>query len=1040
MPPIPKTVEKTGKKEKKDAIITQNEMSEEDKLIKEEIELLIERLNETDEKLYKPALELLRTMIRTSTTSMTSVPKPLKFLRPFFGQLKTIYEKIQDKHTKKFCSDIISVLSMTFATENQDCLNYRLSGSEEEIGSWGHEYVKHLSAELRNVWVDVMETENAENDEMKIKLKILVKDILSFSMKHNCETEACDLLMDIECLDMLKDYVDNENYQRVALYLISCINYVPEPDNTNLLKTAMEIYKIFDKPVEAMTLAIQMNNPDIIKKQFDSCEDIAIKKQMAFILARHNINFLELNETESEDGQNNSHVQEITEILSNSQLNTHFMSLARELDIMEPKVPEDIYKSHLDPIRPTFGPSGTSGLVVDSARQNLASSFVNGFVNAGFGRDKLITIDGGNKWIYKNKDHAMMSATASLGLIYLWDVDIGLAQIDKYLYPSEEYIKAGALLACGIVNTGVKNDCDPALALLSDYVTNESSILRIASFIGLGLAYAGSKRADVLSLLIDGLKDPKSSMEVIGIAALSCGLITIGTQSPDLTTAIFGVLLERSETELRSNLQACRFIALALALTNLGKQDSVEVVFAGLQAVVEPIRSMTKTLVEACAYAGTGNVLKVQEFLHICSEHYESDSKKSSDTANTSSTSKKESSADKLAKNLSSLLSSSTSSPNPAKLTTPSSAGGKSSKKSSAKSSTKPPIASVSSTKIEKSSEKTEEKNELGQTTSTAGESSSKIVENEVKAMDEDAIEMEGVIKEEAIIDDTKDRKGVTKDADPKIDVYEDLSSQQSLAVIGIALIAMGEDIGANMSFRTFGHLMRYGEPVIRRAVPLALALISVSNPSNLNIVDTLSKFSHDTDAEVAQNSIFAMGIVGAGTNNARLAAMLRQLAQFYSKDSHSNLLFAVRIAQALIHAGKGTLTLSPFHCDRLLARPVSLAGLLIVLVSFLDAKNTILGKGHYLLYYLTVALRPRFLITFDPSLNPISVSVRVGQAVDVVGQAGKPKTITGFQTYTSPVLLGYGERAELATEEYLSLSPHLEGFVILKKNPNYMD
>ncbi len=41
---------------------------------------------------------------------------------------------------------------------------------------------------------------------------------------------------------------------------------------------------------------------------------------------------------------------------------------------------------------------------MDSARQNLASSFVNGFVNAGFGQDKLLMEDG-NKWIYKNKEH-----------------------------------------------------------------------------------------------------------------------------------------------------------------------------------------------------------------------------------------------------------------------------------------------------------------------------------------------------------------------------------------------------------------------------------------------------------------------------------------------------------------------------------------------------------------------------------------------------------------------------------------------------------
>ena len=38
---------------------------------------------------------------------------------------------------------------------------------------------------------------------------------------------------------------------------------------------------------------------------------------------------------------------------------------------------------------------------------NLASSFVNGFVNAAFGQDKLLT-DDGNKWLYKNKDHGII--------------------------------------------------------------------------------------------------------------------------------------------------------------------------------------------------------------------------------------------------------------------------------------------------------------------------------------------------------------------------------------------------------------------------------------------------------------------------------------------------------------------------------------------------------------------------------------------------------------------------------------------------------
>ena len=57
-------------------------------------------------------------------------------------------------------------------------------------------------------------------------------------------------------------------------------------------------------------------------------------------------------------------------------------------------------------------------------------------------------------------------------------------------------------------------------------------------------------------------------------------------------------------------------------------------------------------------------------------------------------------------------------------------------------------------------------------------------------------------------------------------------------------------------------------------------------------------------------------------------------------------------------------------------------------------------------------------LMAVDEELKQLSVPVRVGQAVDVVGQAGRPKTITGFQTHSTPVLLATGDRAELATDK----------------------
>jgi 26S proteasome regulatory subunit N1 len=52
---------------------------------------------------------------------------------------------------------------------------------------------------------------------------------------------------------------------------------------------------------------------------------------------------------------------------------------------------------------------------VDSARANLAGTFVNAFVNAGFGNDKLmVEAEEGNSWIYKNKEHGWSSLVVRL--------------------------------------------------------------------------------------------------------------------------------------------------------------------------------------------------------------------------------------------------------------------------------------------------------------------------------------------------------------------------------------------------------------------------------------------------------------------------------------------------------------------------------------------------------------------------------------------------------------------------------------------------
>ena len=52
----------------------------------------------------------------------------------------------------------------------------------------------------------------------------LATQIVPYFMSHNAETDACDLLMEIERLDILSGIVETTTYQRVCLYLTRYIH------------------------------------------------------------------------------------------------------------------------------------------------------------------------------------------------------------------------------------------------------------------------------------------------------------------------------------------------------------------------------------------------------------------------------------------------------------------------------------------------------------------------------------------------------------------------------------------------------------------------------------------------------------------------------------------------------------------------------------------------------------------------------------------------------------------------------------------------
>jgi 26S proteasome regulatory subunit N1 len=850
--------------------LPEEDLSEEDQQLKTDLEMLVERLKEDDSSLYQPSIDAIKNFIKTSTSSMTAVPKPLKFLRPHYDDIAALYEKWPAGSDRDSLADMLSVLGMTYGDETKfETLKYRLLSKSDDLASWGHEYTRHLALEIGQ------EYQNRLNEEKDVQdLSELALSLIPYFLKHNAEADAVDLLSELEMIEELPKFLDENTYSRICLYMVSMVNLLTFPEDQQFLKTAHDIYIKYGKLSQAMVIAIKLNDHELIRQDLESTDDMALRKQLAFLVARQRISFDLPMETQDE--------QEVADCLGNTQLPNHFKTLAKDLNILEPKTPEDIYKTHLETGR-------GSGAAADSAKGNLASAFVNAFVNAGYGQDKLMLVEGEQKpFVWKTKDDGMLSTTASLGMLMQWDVEGSLDTIDRFQQSNEDTIKAGSLLAYGIVNSGVKMEGDPIISLLSDddVLQNGRPATRMAAIMGLGLSYAGSAREDLLDFLLPIVEDSSLEMQLSAMAAVSLGLIFVGSSNHQVAEAIATQLMDDDRQKQLKDRWA-RFMALGLALLYFGKQEDVDVILDILKAIEHPMAAPTATLASVCAWAGTGAVLKLQELLHICNDPVE----------------------DK---------------------------------------------------------------------------------------------------------DETKGEQLV-----------------QSYAVLGLSLISMGEDVGSDMILRQFGHLMHYGEPNVRKAVPLAMGLISPSNPQ-MKIYDTLSRYSHDNDNEVAINAIFAMGLVGAGTNNARLAQLLRQLASYYHRDQNS--LFMVRIAQGLVHMGKGTMTMSPFHTDRQILSRVAAAGLLTVLVSLIDAKDFILKDAHYLLYFLVTAMYPRFLVTLDESLKPLQVNVRVGQAVDVVGQAGRPKTITGWQTQSTPVLLAHGERAELEDEEYLCLSSALEGLVILRK------
>jgi 26S proteasome regulatory subunit N1 len=139
-------------KPKKDAPTDPDaELSEEDLELKKNLELMVQRVAEGEPGVQKAALAAICNEIQSSTSAMSAVPKPLKFLVPHVDALKAAFDAMPKAAPNRAAlADVLSVLASTVAGKEGERLGlrYKLAGSLENLGQWGHEYLRHISGEV----------------------------------------------------------------------------------------------------------------------------------------------------------------------------------------------------------------------------------------------------------------------------------------------------------------------------------------------------------------------------------------------------------------------------------------------------------------------------------------------------------------------------------------------------------------------------------------------------------------------------------------------------------------------------------------------------------------------------------------------------------------------------------------------------------------------------------------------------------------------------------------------------------------------------
>src|SRR5579859_255201 len=173
-----------------------------------------------------------------------------------------------------------------------------------------------------------------------------------------------------------------------------------------------------------------------------------------------------------------------------------------------------------------------------------------------------------------------------------------------------------------MINSTIHNENDPALAILSEFVESEKPLLRVASIMGLGIAYTASNREDLKELLLPTISDTSIDLQISGLGSVALGQVFIGQGAQadnEIASTMLQTLMELEPEQLKS--PWIKFYGLGLALLFFGKQDASDAIIETLKAIQHPIANEAIVMLTMCSFAGTGDVLRLQQMLRLCAEN-----------------------------------------------------------------------------------------------------------------------------------------------------------------------------------------------------------------------------------------------------------------------------------------------------------------------------------------------------------------------------------------------------------------------------------